>query len=189
MEGYIIYLSEYANSVCWAQNALDSAKKYNWNVQLYPGVDGKSMRIQDVGIDTYPAIKKVKRLFENPGVHGCFLSHYNLWIKAIELNKEIAIFEHDALFLKPYIKLDFTDVIKLYGFKKAKPNIVGNWWESTCGYIISPSGAKKLLNWIGKNGAMPSDWMLTNGIIDVNFDNQELINKQSTNFSYTKDFK
>jgi hypothetical protein len=26
-------------------------------------------------------------------------------------------------------------------------------------------------------------------IIDVNFDNQELINKQSTNFSYTKDFK
>jgi GR25 family glycosyltransferase involved in LPS biosynthesis len=189
MEGYIIYLPGYANSVRWAQNALDSAKKYNWNVQLYPGVDGTKMKIQDFGLTVYSSSKKANRLFEKSGVHGCFLSHYHLWKKAIQENKTIAVFEHDAMFLKEFADVQFVDVIKLYGFKKAKPNFIGNWWESTCGYIISPPGAYKLLDWVKVNGAIPSDWMLSDGIVDVVLDNNNFISKQDTDYSFTKDFK
>jgi GR25 family glycosyltransferase involved in LPS biosynthesis len=39
------------------------------------------------------ALKKVT----TPGVIGCFLSHYFLWKKCIEINEPIAIFEYDAL--------------------------------------------------------------------------------------------
>jgi glycosyl transferase family 25 len=35
------------------------------------------------------------------GVKGCFLSHYALWLKSIELNESIIVFEHDGEMLRP----------------------------------------------------------------------------------------
>lgn len=189
MEGYIIYLPEFENSVQWANTALESAKFFNWNIKLYPGVNGRKVKIKDYNLSACSKSKKSLRLFENPGVHGCFLSHYNLWKKSFLENKTIAIFEHDVQFLKEFTDVQFVDVIKLYGFKKAKPNFIGNWWESTCGYIVSPAGAYKLLNWVEVNGAMPADWMLSDGIVDVVLDNNNFISKQDTDYSFTKDFK
>jgi GR25 family glycosyltransferase involved in LPS biosynthesis len=187
MEGYIIYLPEYANSVRWAYNALDSAKKHSWNVQLYNGINGTRMKIQDAGLSVYAHSKKTKRLFEKPGVHGCFLSHYQLWKKSVQTNKTIAIFEHDVEFYKPPILNNFTEVLKLEGFVEAKPILPGKWWEGARAYVITPSAANKLVTWVKENGAMPADWMLCDGIVDVKFDNNELVGYCKNTFSFTKD--
>ena len=189
MEGYIIYLPEYTNSVGWAQHALDSAKKHNWNVQLYPGVDGTKLRIQDFGLTVYPSSKKANRLFEKSGVHGCFLSHYHLWKKAIQENKTIAVFEHDVEFYKPFIKTEFDDVLKLEGFIEAKPISPGKWWEGARAYVITPRASQKIINWIEQNGAMPADWMLCDGIVDVKFDHNNLVGYCKNTFSFTKDLQ
>ena len=34
-------------------------------------------------------------------MQGCFLSHYQLWERCLELNEPILIFEHDALIIRP----------------------------------------------------------------------------------------
>jgi GR25 family glycosyltransferase involved in LPS biosynthesis len=38
---------------------------------------------------------------ESTGIKGCFLSHFLLWEKCLELNEPIIIFEHDALMIRP----------------------------------------------------------------------------------------
>ena len=48
-----------------------------------------------------------KRAYEtvNPYARvGCFLSHYHLWKKAVELQEDILILEHDAVFTKRYYR-------------------------------------------------------------------------------------
>ena len=40
IQGYIIYLPNHKNSVEWSNEALKSGEKYNWNLQLFPGIDG-----------------------------------------------------------------------------------------------------------------------------------------------------
>lgn len=187
MEGYIIYLPEYVNSIRWAYNAQTSAKKYNWNVTLYPGVDGKNNKIQDYGLFVYPLSKKVKRLFEKPGVHGCFLSHYNLWKKAVNTNTTIAIFEHDVEFYNECNLDTFNEVLKLEGFIESKPIPPGRWWEGARAYVITPEAAKKLIAWVDANGAMPADWMLCDGIVDIKFNKNELVGYHKNSFSFTKD--
>lgn len=37
---------------------------------------------------------------------GCFLSHFHLWKKAVELEENILILEHDAIFVKKFIQPD-----------------------------------------------------------------------------------
>ena len=48
---------------------------------------------------------------------ACFLSHYFLWNKCVNLNKPMFIFEHDAIFIKKTLPLD--------NFLKSKYYIIG----------------------------------------------------------------
>ena len=47
-----------------------------------------------------------------PGM-GCFSSHFKLWLHCIELNEEIVVLEHDAVFKAPIPALRFQHVIVL----------------------------------------------------------------------------
>ena len=62
----------------------------------------------------------------------------------------------------------------------------GNWYEGARAYRITPYGAKKILNWVHANGAMPADWMLCDGIVDMKFDKYSKVTYK-TNVSFTKD--
>jgi GR25 family glycosyltransferase involved in LPS biosynthesis len=119
--------------------------------------------------------KKCVKLFENLGVHGCFLSHWLLWKKCVELNENIGIFEDDVLFFKSFSDKKFIDVLKLEKLKQGKKYAGGDWWEGAHAYIISPTGAKKILAWIDKNGALPADWMLGTDIVDIKFDDHQSV--------------
>ena len=95
-------------------------------------------------------------------------------------------FEHDVVFKKPMGEYEDCDVYKFEGFKKAKPIPPGNWYEGARAYRITPYGAKKILNWVHANGAMPADWMLCDGIVDMKFDKYRKVTYK-TNGSGTKD--
>jgi hypothetical protein len=189
MKSYIIRLSEFPNSVEWSSKAYNSAKEYGWNVHFFEGVNGQKETLADYGININKKYKKAIKSFERVGTVGCFLSHYKLWKKCIELNEPICILEHDITIHAPFPVLQFKDVCKLATGPKAKPIYLGEWWAGGMGYCITPQGASKLISFVEENGAMPADVMLCTGIVDLQF--YDLINTVVTyvtdNFSFTWD--
>ena len=187
-QGFIIYLPDYPDSVAMASRAMESAKKFDWNVQLYEGVNGTNVRLEDYNLRPSLVNKKCQRLLERPGTQGCFLSQYLLWEKCFVSQTSICIFEHDVIFKKTMGDIEDCDVYKFEGFKKAKPIAPGNWYEGARAYRITPVGARKLLDWVFANGAMPADWMLCDGIVDMKFDKHNKITFKS-GMSFTKDLQ
>lgn len=189
-KGYIIYLKNYENSVEWAQQALASGRALGWNLELYEGVDGKTTTAEKNNITFYKGSKKSNRLMQRPGTLGCFLSQYNLWQKCFKENTPICIFEHDVVFKKPFsIDKEFQDVLKFEGFMPAKPMRVGQWWEGARAYCLKPQGAKKILDFVKNQGAMPADWCLNSGILNVEFDQGNKVVFDRKDFSFTKDLQ
>ena len=188
-KGYIVYLPKSENSVNMAIRALETGRFHGWNVSLFPGVDGTLEKLQDHNLFPYKEHKKCKRLMESPGVQGCFLSQYLLWQRCFLEQQPICIFEHDVIFKKPMGQFLDVDVYKFEGFNKAKPIPPGNWYEGARAYRITPNGAKKILDWVHNNGAMPADWMLCDGIVDMKFDKENKVTFKSDKMSFTKDLK
>lgn len=189
-KGYIIHLKNHEKSIEWANHALKTGKKLEWQLELYDGVDGTKENLDDYGVKIFPHNKKCVRLLSRPGTQGCFLSQYKLWNKCVEENQEICIFEHDVVFKKAFsIEKNFNDVLKFEGFKPAKPMPVGQWWEGARAYCLKPEGAKKLINFVKTQGAMPADWCLNSGILNVVFDKSNKVTFDQKKFSFTKDYK
>jgi GR25 family glycosyltransferase involved in LPS biosynthesis len=186
-QGYLIYLPEYDNSVAMANRALQSADKHGWRIKLYPGVNGHVDTLSNHNLRIYSGSKKAIRLMERPGTAGCFLSQYMLWQQCFVSQTPMCIFEHDVIFKKPMGQTEMCDVYKFEGFKKAKPIPPGIWYEGARAYLLQPSGAKKMLDWVHSNGAMPADWMLCDGIVDMKFDLNNKVGFKSDKMSFTKD--
>ena len=191
MISYIIRLSDFSNSVEWSKNAYKSAKQHNWDVHFFEGSNGQKETLADYNIKINKKYKKAIKSFERLGTVGCFLSHYLLWKKCIELNEPICILEHDVTIHSAFPTLDFSDVIKLSSGPKAKNFYLGEWWAGAMGYCITPQGANKLIKFINTEGAMPADVMLCNGIIDLQFFNpiNNIVTYTTDNFSFTWDLK
>ncbi len=189
-KGYIIYLHEHPYSVQWANEALASGRALGWNLELYPGVDGRKTNIAKHNLKFCTISKKSRRLIERPGTLGCFLSQYSLWRKCLKEGKPICIFEHDVLFKKEFsVQNEFTDVLKFEGFKPAKKNAIGQWWEGARAYILKPAGAEKLVQWVTQHGAIPADWALNESILNVKFDMGNKVTFSKKGFSFTNQLK
>ncbi|CAD7080575.1 unnamed protein product [Hermetia illucens] len=148
-----------------------SFRELGLEVEHFPAVDGRDLSldiIEKMGIRFLPG-------YEDPYHHrqmtmgeiGCFLSHYKIWEKMVELEqKEVLILEDDIRF-EPFFKdkaiqlleearfVEDWDLI-YFGRKRLEdeeePYVDGannlvyvgySYW--TLGYVISLSGAKKLL--------------------------------------------
>lgn len=46
---------------------------------------------------------------------ACALSHISLWVRCIEINQPMVILEHDALMLKPFNRMNYTNSIEYLG--------------------------------------------------------------------------
>lgn len=170
MKSYIIRLSDFSSSVELANAAFISAKLYNWDIHFFEGINGLRSTLQNY--DLQPAKIKKSKSLDRKGVVGCFLSHYSLWNKCIELNEPICILEHDTTIHKPFPRIDCNkyDVIRLAVNKPAKhiSNLnIGQWWVGAMAYIVTPTGAGKLVNFSKKHGALPADIMLSANIVNT----------------------
>lgn len=186
MKSFIICLSKIQSSFETALNLQKQLEEYNMPVELFEGTYGtdavKMMELENrtwhpFGIkgpniepdpEATPNIKGT-----SPGVKGCFYSHYRLWQKCVELNEPIIIWEDDIVLRRPFIPINWTDVLILalghptktekyrhylddpQGDPKAEPYFQSSM-PGCCGYALKPHAAKKLIDTY-KNTYLPAD--------------------------------
>ena len=189
MKSFIICLSKIESSISTAKNLKQQLEQYSMPVELFEGTYGtdavvmmqqEQRTIHPFGIKgPNPApisaeeLDKQQRKILVPGVIGCFYSHYRLWQKCIELDETILIFEDDIVLSRPFIPVEFTDVLvvalghptksdryMLYltdpqGEPKAS-DYPSSSMPGCCGYAIHPHAAKKLVDTYA-NTFLPAD--------------------------------
>jgi glycosyl transferase family 25 len=114
---FCIYKKDDSRSEAFLAQTTDSAKKFLINVIPFEGVYtnlDKQLKKHKLKINPLGEHK-----IKTNGVIGCFLSHFKLWNKCLELNRPIGILEYDAVFVRPlpnnildnfthYLNLDFS---------------------------------------------------------------------------------
>ncbi len=153
-------------SVEAAKRCVDSAKKFGVDVKIFEATTkveaGK--RLSEFGLQ-WTWKKKIKSDID--AVWGCFLSHYRLWKKSIELGEAILVLEHDAILSAAIPDVLFDSVMNVgkpsWGKDRVDRGLSGIYPLSTKkllgthGYLVSPDGAKKLIDFAHDNGIAPAD--------------------------------
>ena len=194
MKSFIICLSKIESSLSTARDMQEVLSSYGMESELFEGSYGNETveLFNNNGRVCHPwGFKGPQSLYSDddkaslsqPGVMGCFYSHYRLWQKCIELNEPIMVFEDDVKFTRSYEPVEFDEVlITVFGnpTKSAKyyhyltdptgtPRAEGYWQASmpgTPGYAIKPVAAKKLVEFFN-NTFLPSDNAMMSGIIKI----------------------
>lgn len=186
---FVIAIKGHAISEAQLQDCLDSADKFNWNVEVCWGVDGRHISDQtwkNEGI----FVRTDKPTMHRLGVRGCFLSHWSLWKKCIELNEPIIILEHDAVIQNYWYPIDLNDsIIKLHRHYSGKfPKIdehSGHWSKSGHAYCLSPAHAFKLINFVKKMGAYEVDRIIGDKVISYQHLGKPSLIERQNNYSTT----
>jgi GR25 family glycosyltransferase involved in LPS biosynthesis len=180
---FVIALKDHPISESQLKDCLNGAKKHNWQVEVFWGVYGNRLtakRWKDIGIRSY---------IGKPGAEGCWVSHYNLWNKCIELNKPIVVLEHDAVIQRPWQSLEIDkSLIKLHRHYRKDPMnekwnhpVCGRWSPSTHAYCITPDHASILTEAAKNLGAHPADVFMGSNIISVELLGEpELVARQNS---------
>jgi len=120
MKSYVIRLKDIDTSELLAEECINSGKRFGLNIEKFDGIYGKeSIEYYTTALNVHPWKEKFKK--GRLGVKGCFLSHYTLWTKCLELNEPICIFEHDAIVLDSFpfdIENTFNDFLLLDPYNK-----------------------------------------------------------------------
>lgn len=203
IDAYLIYNPDSQTSLDKVNVCLESAKKFNINVILVPGVYNDIIgTLESTGM-RLPVEKELRdKSFLNEymgpliGQIGCTLSHHKLWNIISQRTTPCLVLEHDAEILQDIEPLlsQLDDCIHLDGARKfddyfsfknntnevlilEKPNkrLINsfvwniNWLRGTHGYLLSPKGASKLLQWAKKYFILPADWSLNNNAINLQY--------------------
>jgi hypothetical protein len=181
---FVIAIKGHPASESQLQDCLASAEKFNWKIETFWGVDGRT-----ITSETWKEEGLIPRLdkptMSRPGVQGCFLSHWMLWKKCTDLNEPIIILEHDAIILKDWELLNTADsVVKLhrkYSGKKEKVDIdTGHWSKSAHAYCLTPYHASKLIDFSKNNGAIVVDILLGSNVIPIKNLNSSWVERQNS---------
>ena len=194
MKAKIITLKgNYTSEKC-AYDCVQQAKNFGIEVEYFDAIDGWNYPEHLKKLNIKP---KYNFKGGRPGVYGCFLSHYYLWLECVQNNVPYLILEHDGYFIRPLpnnLLQTFSDVLKLdeedpfaldydKQVQKDKPfeikkyrNIhtkntsramTGNYIRGAYAYIIKPHAASKILQWISQNGFVPADQQIGSFIVDI----------------------
>jgi glycosyl transferase family 25 len=172
MKSFIICLSKIESSLTTALNLKRQLESFNMPAELFEGTYGndavKIMSDEDRKVHHLGIKGPIDASNENidkmtsPGVQGCFYSHYRLWQKCVELKEPIIIWEDDIVLKRPFIEVDWDDVLIVALGHPAKSERYKHFLDSPsgdpkaesyfqssmpgcCGYAIKPHAAKKLL--------------------------------------------
>jgi glycosyl transferase family 25 len=188
MKSFIIHLSRIPASLETATNLKKQLELYGMQAELFEGTYGNDAvkMMEDEGRlvhpfgfkgpssnsdDNVPSIPTGK--VASPGVRGCFYSHYSLWKKCAELNEPIIIWEDDIVLTRPYIPVEWSEVLVVALGHPAKSRKYMHFLESPagpaqaekyfqssmpgcCGYAMKPEAARKLLQ-VYSNTYLPAD--------------------------------
>lgn len=124
MKAFVIRLKGIESSESLADECVKTGKDHGIDIEKFDGIFGQG------AIDKHTTMLGIKPWKKNIkkgrlGVKGCFLSHYTLWLKCIELNEPLVIFEQDAMILNPIptdIHYYFDEFLMLDPFNKFNKN-------------------------------------------------------------------
>lgn len=195
LKSFVIVLDNHDWGQEMAADAVASGISHGWDIQKISAVDGRTLDmdayLKSRGLRQFPGHKKQINAMKRPGVFGNLFSHWNLWQMSIDLNQPIGCFEHDIVFHGSPDKLDlnFKHLLKLDRSRQQKNYSTGKCYQGVYAYIIKPEGAKRLIDWGHKNGVMCADVMVGDGVLDIEFDDNNLISfnpkQQSDKHGYT----
>jgi len=196
MKAFIIHLPKIESSLRTAVEVKKKLDEYNIENELFEGSYGNTTKqiFEEQNRKCHPYSFKGPNSkytedeitgLSQPGVMGCFFSHYRLWKKCIDLNEPIMIFEDDVLFVRPYKSVEFDEVlITVFGNRRksdkywqyfenpqGEPRAKDYWQASmpgTPGYAIKPHAAKKLVDFYDAGPTfLPSDNAMMSMIIKI----------------------
>lgn len=152
-------------------------EKVKWTYPVRPEQDGLDIKT-GLKLTHYPTVSISNRI-------ACMVSHMRCWQKAIDLDETIVVLEHDAVFNRQFKFSDLTKDFKggIVGlndprgatrrasvFHEKASSRMGlqpvpevDTWDVPQGlagnsaYVISPKGAKKLLDKVKEVGMWPND--------------------------------
>lgn len=186
MKTFIIHLSKIKPSLDSALVLRNKLNSFGMDAELFEGSYGDVVMKQyeqqnrkhhpwsfKHGPEHRLSADYIKQQQQNAGVIGCFDSHYRLWQKCCELQEPILVMEDDADAIRPYIPVEFDDVlIVAFSHNKKRKKYLHYIYESegepeakpykqasmpgTAGYVIKPHAAKILVDEY-KNSFLPAD--------------------------------
>jgi GR25 family glycosyltransferase involved in LPS biosynthesis len=150
---------------------LSHCRYYNWDVKLFDAVNGYQLNEniwkQYQLLCPQKSKNEKKKIGDLPGAQGCFLSHYILWNRCIELNQPIVVLEDDAEIIAPLEEINTDlDLLKLHKPRAAGETKLGHWSTGAFAYWITPQGAKKLVNFSKQNGPMLVDKIIVSSVLN-----------------------
>jgi GR25 family glycosyltransferase involved in LPS biosynthesis len=167
MKKFIIRLADYPESIRLSEYCMSTAKNHGWqDLEYFDGVNGLKEGLRDYNLKINKGLRKARKGYSR-GTAGCFLSHYNLWKKCVELNETICILEHDCVVEQPFPEVSFQDVIKFTAGEDGYEAPSGYWTHSSMAYCVSPAGAEKLVRYTDEVGVLPPDMVLGDAIVDL----------------------
>jgi len=195
MKSFVITLENHDHGNMLSDEAIASGKQFGWDIEKFKAVDGRDLKLEDLleqyNLRLHPIHKKQYRAMERPGVYGNLFSHYKLWQMCIDFDQPIGCFEHDVLFSgsPQLMNMDFIDLLKLDRLPQQKNYSTGICWRGAHAYILKPEGAQKLIEWSKTNGVMGADIMIGTEVLDIQFDENNLVyfnsKQQETNNKFS----
>jgi hypothetical protein len=187
---FVIAIKGHSVSENQLQDCLSSAEKFNWHVDTFWGVDGRTINDNTWATENvFPRLDKPT--MGKPGVQGCFLSHWALWKKCIEMNEPIIVLEHDAVIQDRWQPLEINDsIIKLHRYyKQKKPKYdedTGLWSASGHAYCLLPKHADTLIKFVKNNGAFEVDRIIGDKVIPFKHLGKPSLVERQNSFSTTE---
>jgi glycosyl transferase family 25 len=191
MKAFIIHLSKITSSLDSASKLKEDLKSIDIDAELFEGTYGneaeelikkENRSVHNISFKGFEIDERGIAKALRPGVIGCFYSHYRLWQKCLDLNETICIFEDDVNIIRPLIPVKFEDIlITVLGARKNRKYLhylqdptgeptaaeyLNSSMPGTPGYMITPQGANKLLNYY-KNTFLPSDNAINKSVVDM----------------------
>lgn len=189
-KAFIITLSNFETSLTPAIKLREDLINSGIIAEIFEGTNGLEAHkiFEENNIVAAPGWEGNERV-NKPGVKGCFHSHYRLWEKCVELNEPIFVFEDDMKFYRPFLPVEWHDVLVLSicshwpsmfdPFVHYLDNPTGEpkaeyycrkYMPGTSGYAIKPMAAKKLINYY-LNYYTAADHAMDKSIIDIQIHN------------------
>ena len=187
---FVIAIKGHPVSESQLQACLDSAEKFSWEVETFWGVDGRTIT-NNIWEQEGISPRLDKPTMNKPGVQGCFLSHWALWKKCVELHEPIIILEHDAVIQDKWQTLEIENsIIKLHRYYKQKnpkyDEDTGLWSASGHAYCLLPTHANILIKFVKNKGAFEVDRIIGDKVIPFKHLGKPSLVERQNSFSTTE---
>jgi GR25 family glycosyltransferase involved in LPS biosynthesis len=156
-------------------HTLYCCSQHGWDIEVVDAVNGYTLTEYDWKnfgfLVPKQSTKKLGKFGNLPGAQGCFLSHYGLWQRCVDLDEPIIVLEDDAQVLGPMLAINTDkDLIKLHDPRQMHEHEkLGSWAPGAFAYWLTPQGAKKLIEFSKNDGPGHADKVIGSKILNWDY--------------------